>query len=125
MTTAATGTGVVVFNGVTREVRGDVVTTVVAGTAAQLHATGLVGLSPPIDLPMTETVPTSGVWFIPDTTPPLTPDHALGIFNVPSGFYYNVLSLLNPAGEIRGQILFRPPDASFRTGGGIATAAPL
>jgi len=125
VTTDATGTGVVVLNGVTLEVRGDVVTTGVAGTAAQLHVTGAVGISPPIDLPMTETVLASGVWFIPDTTPPLTQDHALGIFIVPSGFYYNVLSALNPAGEIRGQILFRPPDASFRTGGGIVTEAPL
>jgi len=35
VTTAATGTGVVVFNGVTLEVRGDVITTGVAGTAAR------------------------------------------------------------------------------------------
>ncbi|MBK5275914.1 MAG: CHRD domain-containing protein [Desulfuromonadales bacterium] len=125
VTTAATGTGVAILNSVTLDVRGNVVTTGVFGTATQIQQ-AVTGANGPTIVPMTETVAGSGLWFIPGTTPPLTPAQATA-FNA-GGLYYNVLSLANPTGEIRGQINIIPafpPNGTFKTGGGISTAAPL
>jgi hypothetical protein len=122
VTTAATGTGVAILNGVTMEIRGDIAPTGVVGTAAQLQQ-GISGVVGPVIASMTEAVTVNGTfWSIPDNTPPLSPI-LLGDF-IASGLYYNVLSTLNPTGEIRGQIN-ASPSGIFRTGGGITTAAPL
>jgi len=122
VTTAATGTGTAILNGVTMEIRGDIAPTGVVGTAAQLQQ-GITGVNGPILVAMTEAVTVNGTfWSIPDNTPPLAPI-LLGDF-ISSGFYYNVLSALNPTGEIRGQISVTP-GGIFRTGGGIVTEAPL
>jgi hypothetical protein len=118
--TAATGSGTAILNSVTLEISGDVVTTGVAGTAAQIQQ-GIAGVNGPVVVNLTESAPGSGAWFIPGTTPPLA-QTLLGDF-ITSGLYYNVLSAANPNGEIRGQII--APAAILRTGGGIATAAPL
>jgi hypothetical protein len=120
--TAATGTGVAVLNSVTREVGGDVTTTGVVGTAANIHegAVGATGL--PI-VTLTETVAGSGVWFARAGSPTLTAAQAAEF--IAGALYYNVLSVANPTGEIRGQINVIPLNSSFLTGGGIATAAPL
>lgn len=122
VTTAATGTGVAILNGVTMEIKGDIAPTGVVGTASQLQQ-GISGAVGPVIASMTEAVTVNGTfWSFPDNTPPLSPI-LLGDF-IASGLYYNVLSTLNPTGEIRGQIN-ASPGGIFRTGGGIATAAPL
>lgn len=121
VTTVATGTGTAILNGVTLELRGDLANNVAAVTAVQVQQ-GATGVNGPIASTLTETTLGSGIWFIPDTAPPLTQGEATAF--TASGLYYNVLSANNPAGEIRSQINVTP-GGIFRTGGGIATAAPL
>jgi hypothetical protein len=131
VTTAASGTGVLALDPVTRRVSGFVKTTGVTGTLAHIH-TGAVGVSGGVTVALVETPPGSGIWAVP-TNVALTAAQVAS-FNA-GELYFNVHSVANPTGEIRGQIVPAtltvktaqlsgtqeiPPVATSASGNGIA-----
>lgn len=131
-TTAATGTGVLMYNPETRAISGRVVTTGIVGTAAHIH-TGAVGVAAPVSIPMSQSATDSNTWLIPDGTV-LTEAQAASLAS--GGMYFNVHSAAYPGGEIRGQIgrVVRygvlsgaqevPPNGSSASGTGVAIIEP-
>lgn len=101
VTTTASGTGVLALDPATNQISGFVKTSGVSGTAAHIHEAA-VGVSGPVIVPLTESPAGSGLWVVP-AGQILTVSQAAS-FNA-GNLYYNVHSLANPDGEIRGQIL--------------------
>lgn len=101
VTTTASGTGVLALDPATNQISGFVKTSGVNGTASHIHeaATGVNG---PVIVPLTETPAGSGLWVVP-AGQVLTVGQVAS-FNA-GNLYFNVHSLANPDGEIRGQIL--------------------
>ena len=109
---AATGSGSVVIDTVTKALTATVTTTGIVGTVAHIHQ-GAVGVSGPIIFPLTQMPAGSGKW---STGVTLT-DAQLVTLNA-GGYYFNVHSAAFPAGEIRGQILPASAPAPSMGGGG-------
>lgn len=121
---AATGTATIVFN-VTRDGSNNItggtadfqfsLATFPAGStarAAHIH-TGAAGVQGPIlvDTGLTAASPVnmpSGVGAFTATGIPLTATIINDIINNPAGFYFNVHTVLNPAGAVRGPLVRQP-----------------
>ncbi len=96
-----TGTGSITLDPVAKTVTGSFVTTnVVNATASHIHD-GNVGVAGPVVVPLTQSTP--GTWSVPVTAAPLTDAQILRL--QAGGYYVNVHTALNPAGEIRGQLV--------------------
>ena len=97
VTTSATGTGIINV-GTDKTVRGSVTVSGLSPTAVHIHEAP-VGKNGPIVMPLTQTGP--NVWSVPDNIK-LT-DAQYESFKTGS-LYYNVHTIANKGGEIRGQI---------------------
>lgn len=95
---AASGTGEVVVDPSTRNMKATVKTTGIAGNAAHIHEAP-IGKPGPVVFPLTETSPGSGVWITQVT---LT-EAQLNTLRA-GNYYFNVHTTAFPNGEIRGQI---------------------
>jgi hypothetical protein len=97
---AATGTGLLSFDPVTRKFTARIAVSGMVATAAHIH-TGVAGVNGAILFPLTETPAGSGIWVsAPDAT--LT-EAQLAMLRA-GGLYFNAHSIAFPNGEIRGQI---------------------
>lgn len=95
-----TGSGSATLDPVTKVLIGSFTTTnVVSPTAAHIHD-GNTGVAGPVVIPLTLTLP--GTWTIPANT--VLTDAQIARLQA-NGYYVNVHTTLNPAGEIRGQLL--------------------
>jgi hypothetical protein len=99
VTTSATGTGVVVVDPSTMQMKATVITRGITATAAHIHIAPR-GQSGPIVFPLAETSGGSGIWTT-EATLTTTQMNDLRAGN----YYFNVHSAAFPNGEIRGQIL--------------------
>ena len=97
VTTSATGTAIIDV-GTDKTVRGSVTVSGLSPTAVHIHEAP-VGKNGPIVMPLTQTGP--NVWSVPDNIK-LT-DAQYESFKTGS-LYYNVHTIANKGGEIRGQI---------------------
>lgn len=95
---AATGTGVVTIDPVSRQFTATVTTTGIAGTAAHIHE-GIATDTGPVVFPMTEVPRGSGIWRVAGQL-----SEAQLIALLAERYYINVHSARFPGGEIRGQI---------------------
>ncbi len=116
VTTAAQGSGTVVFNASTREITATVTTVNIVGTAAHIHQAP-PGTAGPIVFPLSETGAGSGIW---TTKVTLTEQQATTLRA--GDFYFNVHSAAFPNGEIRGQIVPQARDTATGTGSGTPSA---
>lgn len=117
---SATGSGTVTINAVSRQMAVVLTTTGIAGTDAHIHQAP-PGVNGPIIFPLTETPRGSGIW---TATATLT-EAQYNAFKA-GDFYFNVHSLANVGGEIRGQITAHVPGSAPTTGStptGTGTAA--
>lgn len=95
------GSGSVTLDPVTKTLTGFFTTTNVANaTLAHIHD-GDVGVAGPIVVPLVQSAP--GTWSVPATSAPLT-DPQIARLRA-GGYYVNIHTVLNPAGEIRGQLV--------------------
>jgi len=101
VTTAASGTGVLALDPITSQISGFVKTSGITGTVAHIHEAA-AGVNGPVIVPLTETPAGSGIWAVA-AGQTLTPGQ-IASFNA-GNLYYNVHSVANPGGEIRGQIV--------------------
>ena len=99
-TSAASGTGWLSVNPVTKAVAVRTETTGVSATAAHVHQAA-AGVSGPVVIPQTQTSP--GVW---TSAPGAVISDALLIAFMKGELYLNVHSAAFPGGEIRGQLVF-------------------
>jgi len=97
VTTSATGTGIINV-GSDKTVRGSVTVSGLSPTAVHIHEAA-AGKNGPIVLPLTQTGP--DVWSVPENIK-LT-DAQFESFKA-GNLYYNVHTVANKGGEIRGQI---------------------
>lgn len=99
VTTSASGTGWLMVNPFTKAVAGRIETTGIAGVAAHVHRAP-AGTPGGVVIPLTS--PSPGVWV---TAPGATiGDDLLAAF-MKGELYFNVHTVENPAGEIRGQLV--------------------
>ena len=98
VTTAATGSGVLIIDTESGEVSGSITTFGIAGNAAHIH-TGAVGVNGPVIIPLTQS--STGVWTLAADAK-LTSEQ-LDAMRA-GGLYVNVHTSANPGGEIRGQL---------------------
>lgn len=95
------GSGSVTLDPVTKVLTGSFTTTnVVNATAAHIHD-GNVGVAGPVVVPLVQSAP--GTWSVPATAAPLT-DPQIARLRA-GGYYVNIHTVLNPLGEIRGQLV--------------------
>ena len=95
-----TGSGSVTLDPVTKLITGSFATmTVVNATAAHIHD-GDVGVAGPVVVPLTQSSP--GTWTVPANT--ALSDAQIARLQA-GGYYVNVHTVLNPLGEIRGQLV--------------------
>lgn len=105
--TAGSGTAVMTVNTTTRFISGTVTFTGLtsAATAAHIHE-GAAGVNGPVLVPLAGGAgATSGTWTIPFTQLTVNQFTAL----TTNGLYFNIHTVNNPGGEIRGQIIFPGP----------------
>jgi CHRD domain-containing protein len=121
VTTSAAGSGIAVVNSVSREVFGDLKTAGVTGTIAHIHE-GAAGAAGPVRVNLDQTAPGSGVWSVRDSDRVLTP--ALVAQFDAGNLYFNVHSVANPTGEIRGQINIAGPVFNLDAGAPPSAPAP-
>ena len=101
VTTAALGTAVLALDPVTSQISGFIKSSGIVATAAHIHEAA-AGIDGPIIVTLAETPPGSGIWVVPaGATLSATQVDSFNADNL----YYNVHSIANPGGEIRGQIL--------------------
>ena len=98
VTTASTGSGVLIIDTESGDVSGSINTFGITGSAAHIH-TGTVGANGPVIIPLTQT--STGVWSVPDGAK-LTSEQ-LDAMRAGT-LYVNVHTAANPGGEIRGQV---------------------
>lgn len=104
--TAPSGSGSITLDPVTKVLTGSFTTTNVANaTGAHIHD-GNVGVAGPIVVPLLQSPAGSGTWTVPANT--VLTDAQIARLQA-SGHYVNVHTTLNPAGEIRGQLI---PDST-------------
>lgn len=108
---SANGSGTVTINAVSRQMTAVLTTSGIAGTDAHIHQAP-PGVNGPIIFPLTETPRGSGTWAVTAT---LT-EAQYNAFKA-GDFYFNVHSLANVGGEIRGQITMHVPGSASTTGG--------
>ena len=95
------GSGSVTLDPVTKTLTGSFTTTNLANANnAHIHD-GNVGVAGPIVVPLVQSAP--GTWSVPATALPLT-DPQIARLRA-GGYYVNIHTLLNPGGEIRGQLV--------------------
>lgn len=128
--TGAVGTGTFSLDLPSRNIRGSISLDGMTATAAHIHQAA-AGVSGPVIVTLTETSP--GVWSVPAGTT-LT-EAQVDALNA-GGLYFNAHTVINPGGEIRGQIgrdVFSarmspaqevPPAVSAATGSGTVTIDP-
>jgi hypothetical protein len=94
------GSGSVTLDPVTKVLTGSFnISNVVNANNAHIHD-GNVGVAGPVVVPLVQSVP--GTWSVPATAAPLT-DPQIARLRA-GGYYVNIHTVLNPAGEIRGQL---------------------
>lgn len=99
---APTGSGSVTLDPVTKVLTGSFTTmNVVGATAAHIHD-GDVGLTGAVVVPLTQTTP--GTWTVPTVPATVLTDAQIARLRA-GGYYVNVHTTLNAAGEIRGQLV--------------------
>ena len=98
VTTAATGSGVLIIDTESGDVSGSINTFGITGSAAHIH-TGPVGVNGPVIIALTQT--STGVWSVSDGAK-LTSEQ-LDAMRAGT-LYVNVHTAANPGGEIRGQV---------------------
>lgn len=98
VTTAATGSGVLIIDTESGDVSGSINTFGITGSAAHIH-TGTVGVNGPVIIALTQT--STGVWSVSDGAK-LTSEQ-LDAMRAGT-LYVNVHTAANPGGEIRGQV---------------------
>jgi|GEM_PF-222650 len=98
VTTAATGSGVLVIDTESGEVSGSINTFGINATAAHIH-TGAVGVNGPVIIPLAQS--STGVWTV-GADAKLTADQVAAMRA--GTLYVNVHTSANPGGEIRGQV---------------------
>ena len=104
-TPAPTGSGSFTLDPVTKVISGSITTSnVTSATAAHIHD-GDVGVAGPVIVGLVQSSP--GIWSVPAGTGTLT-DAQIARLQA-GGYYVNVHTTLNPAGEIRAQLT---PDSS-------------
>ena len=130
--TGAVGFGTATVIPSTRTITGSITTTGITGTAAHIHE-GPAGVAAPVIVPMTETPPGSGQWVIAPNT--VLTESQFASFQS-GNLYFNVHTVANPGGEIRGQIGLDvknvtltgaqevPPRATSAKGTGVLTYKP-
>lgn len=96
----ASGTGVLALDPATNQVSGFIRTTGITGTQAHIHE-GAPGVSGLAIISLAESSPGSGIWNVPASV--LTDAQEVS-FNA-GNLYFNVHTVANPDGEIRGQII--------------------
>jgi CHRD domain len=95
-----TGSGSVTLDPVTKVLTGSFTTMNVVGTLAHIHD-GDVGVAGGIVVGLTQSPPGSTTWVVPANT--VLIDAQIARLRA-GGYYVNVHTTLNPAGEIRGQL---------------------
>lgn len=100
VTTTASGTGTLTLDVSAKTISGSVTTTGIAGVATHIHD-GDIGVSGPVVVPLAETTAGSGVWTVVAGT--TVTDAQIARLQA-GGYYFNVHTVENPNGEIRGQI---------------------
>ncbi|MBI5666055.1 MAG: CHRD domain-containing protein [Nitrospirae bacterium] len=131
--TTGTGTGILLVNTSTREISGTVSFSGLTGNATLAHIhEGAAGVNGPVAVALTGGAgATSGVWTIPSTILTVEQFNAF----LADGLYFAIHTATNPAGEIRGQIIYNgttrtalltgsqtvPPVATPGTGTGVIT----
>jgi CHRD domain. len=102
--TAPSGSGSVTLDPVTKIISGSFTTTnVVNATLAHIHD-GNIGVAGPVVVPLQQS--SAGIWTVPANS--VLTDAQIARLQA-GGYYVNVHTALNPAGEIRGQL---NPDSS-------------
>lgn len=117
VTTSATGLGFVAIDTVANTLTYRVVFAGLssAETAAHIHGFSTAGVAAPVLQPLPLGSPACGVWL-------MTPaQQASTLANLA---YFNIHSVINPTGEIRGQIDLLPDQPTFCYGDGSGTACP-
>lgn len=130
---AATGTGLVDFDPITKKITARMTLAGLAATAAHIHA-GAQGSNGPVAFALTQTAADSGIWVsAPDT---VMTDAQIASLRA-GGLYFNAHSAAFPGGEIRGQVGLNvkfaglnaaqevPTNASVATGTGSLVVNPL
>ena len=106
-TSAPSGSGSITLDPVTKVISGFFTTVnVVNATAAHIHD-GNAGVAGPVAVPLLQSPAGSGIWTVPAGTA-LT-DAQIARLQA-GGYYVNVHTTLNLAGEIRGQLI---PDSTI------------
>jgi hypothetical protein len=97
--TVPSGSGSITLDPVTKVISGSFTTTnVVNATLAHIHD-GNLGVAGPVVVPLQQSSP--GIWMVPANT--VLTDVQIARLQA-GGYYVNVHTALNPAGEIRGQL---------------------
>ena|SRR6185369_3180108 len=99
--TAPSGSGSLTLDPVTKVISGSFTTTnVVNATLAHIHD-GNIGVAGPVVVPLQQSSPGSATWMVPANS--VLTDAQIARLQA-GGYYVNVHTALNPAGEIRGQL---------------------
>jgi len=102
LSSAPSGSGSITLDPVTKVISGSFITVNVANvTAAHIHD-GNAGVAGPVIIPLLQSPAGSGIWTVTASIP-LT-DAQIARLQA-GGYYVNVHTTLNPAGEIRGQLI--------------------
>jgi hypothetical protein len=131
--TAASGTGLLVLDPVSKKFTARITLTGMTATAAHIH-TGAAGSNGGVTFPFTETAPGSGIWAA--AADAVMTDAQIATLKA-GGMYFNAHSTALPGGQVRGQIGVNvrtasltaaqenPPTASSASGTGRLVVDPV
>ncbi len=131
--TAASGSGLLVLDPLTKKFTARITLTGMAANAAHIHS-GAIGTNGPVVFPLTETTPGSNVWVA--TADAVMTDAQIALLNAGS-LYFNAHSTAFAGGQVRGQIGRNvrfasldgaqevPPYATVATGTGTLVVDPV